>query len=90
MNGFHQPAFNQRSETVLVLSRRENEELVLMDGRIVVTIVDIRRESVRVGITADESITIHRREVHERIQSGEKVGGGSGVAGVSRKRRRTR
>ena len=35
---------------------------------IVVTIVDIRRDKVRLGIDAPEEIPVHRREVYEAIQ----------------------
>ena len=33
-----------------------------------VTIVDIRGDKVRLGITAPKTISVHRREVYEAIQ----------------------
>ncbi len=33
-----------------------------------ITIVDIRGDKVRLGITAPKTITVHRREIYEAIQ----------------------
>ena len=52
---------------MLVLSRGRDESIVIGD-HIVVTIVDIRRDKVRLGIEAPEEIPVHRREVYEAIQ----------------------
>jgi len=56
---------------MLVLSRRKNESIVI-DGRIEVTIVDIRSKRVRVGITAPEDITVHRKEIQDKIEKNKK------------------
>ena len=55
---------------MLVLSRKENQRIVISDN-IVVTILDIRGDSVRLGIEAPKEVTIHRREIHEKIQAAE-------------------
>jgi carbon storage regulator len=52
---------------MLVLSRGRDESIVIGDN-IVVTIVDIRRDKVRLGINAPSEIPVHRREVYEAIQ----------------------
>lgn len=52
---------------MLVLSRGPDESIVIGDN-IVVTIVDIRRDRVRLGIDAPGEIPVHRREVYEAIQ----------------------
>jgi len=57
---------------MLCLSRRENESIVI-DGNITITVVDIRDGKVRLGITAPRGIPVHREEVQERID-GEKKG----------------
>jgi carbon storage regulator len=49
------------------LSRRREEQIVIGED-IVVTIVDIRGDTVRLGIQAPREIPVHRREVYERIQ----------------------
>ncbi|MBX7167082.1 MAG: carbon storage regulator CsrA, partial [Pirellulales bacterium] len=52
---------------MLVLSRQRDESIIIGDN-IVVTIVDIRGDKVRLGITAPPEIPVHRREVYEAIQ----------------------
>lgn len=54
---------------MLVLSRHKSEEVVIKAGgeEIVVAVADIRGDKVRLGFVADESVTIHRREVQEVI-----------------------
>ncbi len=51
---------------MLVLSRLIDESIVI-DGSIIVTIIDIRNGKVRLGISADPSIPVHRLEVQEAI-----------------------
>ena len=52
---------------MLVLSRRVDESL-LIDKVIKITVLDIKGGQVRLGITAPESIKVHREEVFNRIQ----------------------
>jgi len=47
---------------MLVLSRRQGESIVL-DHNIIITIVEIRGDTVRIAIEAPEGTTIQRREV---------------------------
>lgn len=56
---------------MLVLSRKRNESIVVGDGEIEIVVVDIRGDKVRLGITADQKWTIHRREIFNAIKSGE-------------------
>ena len=51
---------------MLVLCRRVGEEIII-GSDIVLTIVDIRGDKVRLGITAPIEIPVHRREVAEAI-----------------------
>ncbi|MFM7073715.1 MAG: carbon storage regulator CsrA [Planctomycetota bacterium] len=53
---------------MLVLSRKLNEEIVI-DGKIVVKVVEIRGDRVRLGIEAPPATTIHRSEVHDAIHA---------------------
>ena len=57
---------------MLVLSRKTNEA-VIIDGRITVTIVQVKGETIRLGIEAPPEVTIHRGEIQERIAREEKV-----------------
>ena len=51
---------------MLILTRRVGEKIVIND-EIVVTIVEAGRDTVRVGIEAPRSVTVHRHEVWEQI-----------------------
>lgn len=52
---------------MLVLSRKTNES-ILINGNVVVTVLDIRGRNVRLGIEAPKGIPVHRREVYEAIK----------------------
>jgi len=52
---------------MLVLSRKIGESVVI-DGRIVVTLVRVEGESVRLGIQAPHDVPVHRQEVYEEIR----------------------
>ncbi|MCL4113144.1 UNVERIFIED_CONTAM: hypothetical protein GTU68_061608 [Idotea baltica] len=52
---------------MLVLSRKKNESIVI-DGNIVVTIIEVRGDKVRLGIEAPREVPIHRSEVFDAIQ----------------------
>ena len=51
---------------MLVLSRHRDETIMLGDN-IELTVVDIRRDKVRIGITAPAHIPVHRKEVYDAI-----------------------
>ena len=59
---------------MLVLSRKRDESIVI-GNNIVVTIVDIRGDKVRLGISAPPEVPVHRKEVYEAImqQTGNNV-----------------
>jgi carbon storage regulator len=52
---------------MLVLSRQKDETIMIGDD-IEITVVDIRGDKVRLGITAPPHIPVHRKEVYEAIQ----------------------
>jgi carbon storage regulator len=52
---------------MLVLSRQKDESIMIGD-EVEITIVDVRGNKVRLGITAPKSVAVHRREVYEAIQ----------------------
>jgi len=51
---------------MLVLSRKESQKIII-DDNIVVTILDIKRDHVRLGFEAPRTISVHREEVAQRI-----------------------
>jgi len=56
---------------MLVLSRKVGEEIVAPQLGLVFTILEVRGDKVKVGITAPPDVQIHRREVWTRIQANE-------------------
>ena len=52
---------------MLVLSRQRDETIMIGD-EIEITVVDIRGDKVRLGITAPTRIAVHRKEVYESIK----------------------
>jgi carbon storage regulator len=68
---------------MLVLSRQRDESIMIGDD-VEITIVDVRGDKVRLGITAPKHIPVHRREIYDAIQR-EKAqkteGEAQGVAG---------
>jgi carbon storage regulator len=52
---------------MLVLSRKKNESIVI-DERIVITVVEIRGDKVRLGIEAPREVAIHRSEIFEALR----------------------
>lgn len=61
---------------MLVLSRQRDEVIMIVthDGELIeVTIVDIRGDRVRVGISAPTKISVDRKEVYDAIKAEEKL-----------------
>ena len=56
---------------MLVLSRKVNEQIVIGEGenRAMVTLVDLRGDRVRLGIEADRSVPVMRRELLGEINA---------------------
>jgi carbon storage regulator len=54
---------------MLVLSRQKKQQIVL-DDRIVVTVIRIQGKTVRLGIEAPEEVPVHRKEIHDARRSG--------------------
>lgn len=52
---------------MLVISRKRDETIVIGDS-IEVTVVEIRGDKVRIGITCPADTAVHRREVYDAIQ----------------------
>jgi carbon storage regulator len=53
---------------MLVLSRRRDETIIIGD-EIEITIVDIRGDTVRLGINAPRAVSVHRKEVYDSIKA---------------------
>ena len=56
---------------MLALSRKKNEALVI-NNNIEVTILDIRGDQVKIGISAPKEVPVYRKEVYIQIQEANK------------------
>lgn len=56
---------------MLALSRKKNEALVI-NNNIEITILDIRGDQVKIGISAPKEVPVYRKEVYIQIQEANK------------------
>src|ERR1700692_4205163 len=56
---------------MLVLTRKPNQAIVIGDD-VRVVVVSVDRDQVRLGIEAPREISVHRAEVYEAIQRGDR------------------
>lgn len=56
---------------MLALSRKKNEALVI-NNNIEITILEIKGEQVKIGITAPKEVPVYRKEVYVQIQEANK------------------
>lgn len=63
---------------MLILTRRVGETLMIGDS-VTVTILGVKGNQVRVGITAPKDVAVHREEIFQRIGR-EAAAGGAGQA----------
>ena len=52
---------------MLALSRKKNEALII-NNNVEITILDIKGDQVKVGISAPKEVPIYRKEVYLQIQ----------------------
>ena len=53
---------------MLILTRRVGESIVVGDD-IVITVFEVRGDSVRIGIEAPRTVKVHREEVYNELQA---------------------
>ena len=56
---------------MLALSRKKNEALVI-NNNVEITILDIKGDQVKIGITAPKEVPVYRKEVYLQIQEANK------------------
>jgi len=56
---------------MLALSRKKNEAIVI-DNKIEITILDVKGDQVKIGISAPKDVPIYRKEVYLQIQESNK------------------
>ena len=52
---------------MLILTRRVGETLMIGDS-VTVTVLGVKGNQVRVGVSAPKDVAVHREEIYERIQ----------------------
>ena len=57
---------------MLALSRKKNEALII-DNNIEITILEVKGDQVKIGITAPKDVPIYRKEVYVQIQEANKA-----------------
>ncbi|MBL7220628.1 MAG: carbon storage regulator CsrA [Phycisphaerae bacterium] len=69
---------------MLVLSRQRDQTIIIGDN-IEITVVDIRGEKVRLGISAPAHIPVHRKEVYDSIKQSDETGENGSVRSLAKK-----
>lgn len=59
---------------MLALSRKKNEALII-NNNIEVTILEVKGDQVKIGISAPKEVPIYRKEVYIQIQNANKDAG---------------
>ena len=57
---------------MLVLTRKPDQSIMIGDD-IEITVLEVRGEQVRLGIRAPRNVAVHRKEVFEQIQQGNRA-----------------
>lgn len=52
---------------MLVLTRKKNESIIIGDD-IKITVVEVKGDQIKLGITAPKQVTVHREEIYLEIQ----------------------
>ena len=53
---------------MLILTRRVGESVMIGD-EVTVTVLGVKGNQVRIGVTAPKSVSVHRQEIYERIRA---------------------
>lgn len=56
---------------MLALSRKKNEAIII-NNNIEITILEVKGDQVKVGITAPKEVPVYRKEVYVQIQNANK------------------
>lgn len=59
---------------MLILSRKLNESIII-DGKIIVKVLRIDKDTVKLGIQAPPELPVHREEIHNVIEKNKAANG---------------
>ena len=65
---------------MLILTRRVGETLMIGDT-VTVTVLGVKGNQVRIGITAPKDVAVHREEIFQRLQKDGGASAGDHAAG---------
>jgi carbon storage regulator len=63
-----------RRKIVLILSRKVGESLIISDD-MKVTVLGVKGNQIRIGVTAPREVAVHREEIYNRILREREVDG---------------
>ena len=63
---------------MLILSRKLNECIVI-DGKIIIKVLRLDKDTVKLGIQAPTEMPVHRQEVYDQIQKSKQNGANNGA-----------
>jgi carbon storage regulator len=63
-----------RDETMLILTRRVGETVVIGD-EVQVTVLGVKGNQVRLGVNAPRDVSVHRQEIYDRIRKEQESAG---------------
>jgi carbon storage regulator len=61
-----EPAKPRRAPSMLVLTRKVHQSIVIGDD-VEVVVLEVRGEQVRLGIRAPKNVAVHRKEIYDQI-----------------------
>ena len=67
---------------MLVLTRRTNESLIIGHD-IVVTVLEIRGDTVRLGVRAPREVSVHREEIYAKLRNENQAASGVSATDTS-------
>jgi carbon storage regulator len=56
---------------MLALARRVNESIIINDN-IEVTILEIKGDQIKIGVSAPKSVPVYRKEIYSQVQNSNK------------------
>ena len=61
----------RRENRILALSRKKNEAIVI-NNNIEITILEVKGDQVKIGVSAPKDVPVYRKEVYVQIQEANK------------------
>lgn len=56
------------NKSMLVLTRRAGETIMIGD-EVTITVLEVKKNLIKVGVNAPKNVSVHREEIYQRIQA---------------------